>query len=59
MPKKNSLQVNMNFEDNTISAFGTLKGTIVIITANNFPNLIKKIKKYIKIETLTLTFQPE
>ena len=60
MNKKVTLQVNLHFGDHTISACGIINNNTRVITAPNFPTLLRKIKKLkIKVEDLTLTFQPE
>ena len=57
---KTSLQVNLHFGDHTISACGMFNKEMKLVTANNFPTLLRKIKKLgIKVENLILTFQPE
>ena len=57
--KKNQLQINLHFGDNKISACGMLNGVVTTIIACDLKRLFRKIRKHIKLETLTLTFQPE
>ena len=55
-----TLQVNLHYSEDMISACGIIDGSIKVLTAKNFPDLLRQVRELdIKVENLVLTFQPE